>query len=96
MLTKKEVKHIADLAYLKLTEAKIRKYQKQLSEILEYVRKLQEVETEKVKPFFGGIDLKNVFREDLVKEISKEKREKILNQAPLREKDFIKTKGIFE
>lgn len=44
-LTKKEVTHLAELAQLKLTPAEVEKYQKQLSETLEYVANLSELHT---------------------------------------------------
>lgn len=96
MLDEKEVQHIADLARLKLTKAEIKKYQKQLSEILDYVGQLEKVDTEKIEPCTGGTELKNVTREDIAQEADESRREKLLNQAPIREKDFIKTKGVFE
>lgn len=96
MLSEKEVQHIANLARLKLNKTEIKKYQKQLSEILNYVGQLKKIDTEKAEPCAGGIELKNVMREDLAEEADKERREKLLKQAPIREGDFIKTKGVFE
>lgn len=96
MLSEKEVQHIANLARLKLSKTEIKKYQKQLSEILAYIGQLKELNTEKIEPCTGGTELKNVLREDVAKEPDQDKRKKLLNQAPLREGDFIKTRGIFE
>lgn len=66
MLTKDEVKHIAKLARLNLTEDEIEKYAKQLSGILDYFEVLKEVDTEKVKPIAQITGLENVKRVDEV------------------------------
>jgi aspartyl-tRNA(Asn)/glutamyl-tRNA(Gln) amidotransferase subunit C len=96
MITKEEIQHLAKLARLKLTNEEIKKYQGQISEILDYVGQLKKVDTTKVEPCTGGTELKNVVREDVAEEPDKNRRERILKQAPLREGDFIKTRGVFE
>ena len=53
-LTQKEVEHIANLARLELTEGQLTLYREQLSAILEYVAKLQELDTANVPPTTGG------------------------------------------
>ena len=50
MITKEEVKHIAKLARLGLTEEEITKFQRELSKILDYIEKLKEVDISKVEP----------------------------------------------
>ncbi len=44
-LTRRDVKHVADLAKLKLTEKETTKFLQQLSKIVDYVSELQEVDT---------------------------------------------------
>ncbi len=63
-LTEKEVEHAAALANLRLTNQETAKFKKQLSEILEYVNLLNEVETDKVEPTSQVTGLENVFRKD--------------------------------
>lgn len=96
MISKKQVQHIAKLARLKLTSQELKKYQKQLGEILAYVGELKKINTEKVAPCTGGTNLQNVFREDKAKQTSSEMQEKLLKSAPVRQKNFIKTKPVFE
>jgi aspartyl/glutamyl-tRNA(Asn/Gln) amidotransferase C subunit len=96
MLSEKEIQHIANLARLKLNQAEIKKYQKQLSEILDFVKQLEKIETNKVEPCTGGTNLVNIFREDVFQQADFKEREKLLNQAPMKERDLIKIKGIFE
>jgi aspartyl-tRNA(Asn)/glutamyl-tRNA(Gln) amidotransferase subunit C len=53
-LTLKEVEHIAMLARLELTEEQKARYLEQLSHILDYIAKLQELDTSNVPPTDGG------------------------------------------
>ncbi|MEK7071691.1 MAG: Asp-tRNA(Asn)/Glu-tRNA(Gln) amidotransferase subunit GatC [Patescibacteria group bacterium] len=64
MLTEEEVKHIAKLARLGLTEKEVEKYQKDLSDILGYVEKLKEVNIEGVEPTSHSVLLENITRKD--------------------------------
>jgi aspartyl-tRNA(Asn)/glutamyl-tRNA(Gln) amidotransferase subunit C len=60
--------HVASLARLKLTEREVKKFLPQLKEILDVFSKLTEVDTDKIKPSFHPVELKNVMREDKAKE----------------------------
>jgi aspartyl-tRNA(Asn)/glutamyl-tRNA(Gln) amidotransferase subunit C len=60
----KEVQHIAHLARLELSEEELEKYSRQLSDILTYMDKLNELDTSNIEPTSHVIPLKNVFRED--------------------------------
>ena len=95
MITKKEVQYIANLVRLKLTASESKKYQKQLSEILDYIGQLKKAPVKGKAPCTGGTNLKNVFREDKPRQSDKKTREKLLNAAPIRKGDLIKTKGVF-
>jgi aspartyl-tRNA(Asn)/glutamyl-tRNA(Gln) amidotransferase subunit C len=66
-LTRQEVIHVADLARLTLTPAEISKFQKQLSEVVNYISRLQQVETQGVLPSSQTTGLENVLRPDEVK-----------------------------
>lgn len=63
-LTTDEVRHVAELAKLALTEEEIVQYAQQLSAILEYAARLQEVDTSSVPPTPYILPLTNVLRED--------------------------------
>lgn len=67
-VTINEVKHIAKLAKLKFDENKIDDFTSQLNTVLEYVDKLNELNTENVKPLSHPIEGENVFRDDVIKE----------------------------
>jgi len=64
MLTCEEVLHIARLAKLKLTDEEIELYREQLGRILEYFKKLEELDTSDVEPTSHVLDVKNVLRAD--------------------------------
>ncbi|MEK7078252.1 MAG: Asp-tRNA(Asn)/Glu-tRNA(Gln) amidotransferase subunit GatC [Patescibacteria group bacterium] len=64
MISKEEVKHIAELARIKLTESQIEKYQKELSGILDFVSALANVDTTAVAPIRQITGLESVFRKD--------------------------------
>lgn len=63
-VTKDEVKRIAKLAKLKFKDNEIVKFTDDLNKILEYVNKLNELDTENVEPLSHPIEGANVFRED--------------------------------
>ena len=82
-LTREEVLHVAELARLSLSPEEIELFTVQLNEILEYVEKLQELDTSGVAPLAHVIPLFNVFREDLVRESLP--LDAVLENAPARE-----------
>ncbi len=63
-LSAEDVRAIADLARLELSEADVVLYQQQLSDILDYFRKLQELDTSQVDPTSSVLPLTNVMRAD--------------------------------
>ena len=93
-LSRDQVKHIAKLARLSLTEEEVEKFQRQLSEVLEYMEVLNEVETEGVEPTAQVTGLENVFREDEVYPSLKPKQ--AISGASAREGNFFKTGVVLE
>jgi len=94
MITKKEVESVARLARLRLTEEEKEKYTKQLADILKYINKLNELNTEKVEPTSHVLPLSNVFREDRVRPSLEQ--EEILANAPEAEAGHFKVKKVIE
>ncbi len=82
-LSREEVLHVAELARLSLSPAEIELFTGQLNDILEYVEKLQELDTTEVAPMAHVVPLRNVFREDQVRECLP--RDAALENAPARE-----------
>lgn len=95
-LSKQEIQHIAKLARLELTDAELEKYGGQLSNVLNYIDQLKEVEVKGVLPTAQVTGLENVLRRDAVKDWDKEEIELALKDAPEREDRFIKVKRVIE
>ena len=95
-LTKEEIKHIADLARLELTEAELKKYGSQLSDVLNYIDQLKEVDTTDIEPTAQITGLENALREDEKEGWSERETEEALRQAPELESGQIKVKRVLE
>lgn len=66
-LTREDVKKIADLARLELSEAALEQYQGQLSAILDYADMLNELDLDDVTPTAHAVAQQNVLRQDEVR-----------------------------
>ncbi len=66
-VTKKDVEKIAELARLKFSEEELENFTPQMNEILSYMDKLNELDTENVNPLSHPVEQTNVFREDELK-----------------------------
>ncbi len=63
-LTRAEVEHIAQLARLELTDEEIEQYREQLSDVLDYVARLQGLDTRGIPPTASVLPPRTVLRED--------------------------------
>lgn len=95
MITKKELQHLAELARLEIKEADQEKLLRDLEKILGHFEELKEINTENVEPVSGGHDLKNVWREDGIKE-SRPNRHPAVDAFPETENGFLKIPPVFE
>lgn len=93
-ISKKEVEHLAKLANFKLSKKEVEKFQKQLSEILDYFNLLQEVRTLKVKPTSQVTGLENVLRDDQVG-LGLSQKEALSGSKSVH-KGYFKVKAIFD
>lgn len=97
MISKKDVEHIARLARIELAEAEKNKFEKDLAGILDFVAKLNEVDTADVAPLAGGTDLANVMREDVgVSSNAGERGRELLKHAPRERDGLLEVKAVFE
>ncbi|MBI2618976.1 MAG: Asp-tRNA(Asn)/Glu-tRNA(Gln) amidotransferase subunit GatC [Ignavibacteriales bacterium] len=87
-VTVNDVEHIAALAKLEFSNEEKEKFTHQLNQILNYVEKLKELDTENVEPLSHVIELSNRFRED--KAESGLTPEEALQNAPSRTEKFFK------
>ncbi len=92
MISKEDVKHVAKLARLELTEEETEKYSKQLGDILKYVEQMNEVDTTGIEPMPHAIPIYNVMREDIVK--YDETKDELMKNAPYEENGFFRVPKI--
>jgi len=93
MITIKEVEKLAELARIKIDDSEKQSLSKEIDSILSYIDQIKEATVDiDYTPIAGPVH--NIFREDIVSDTSKEDRERILNEAPDREGDFIAVKKI--
>lgn len=95
-LTRAQVEHIAELAKLKLSDAEIEKMTQQLSAILDYAARLNELDTDAIPPTASVVPLQNVMREDRI--VPSLPREDVLANAPDKDarSEFFRVRAILK
>ena len=93
-ITREEVRHVATLFRLGLSEEDIARFQEQLSQIIDYFQVLQQVDTEGVEPTSHTLTLENVMRDDEPRPSFP--HEDILANAPFREEGFFRVRAVLE
>ena len=93
-ITMDEVKHVANLARLAITEEEAEKLTNELDAIISFAEELNELDTENVLPTSHVLDMKNIFREDVSKPGLPV--EEVLKNAPDHENGQIKVPAIIE
>jgi aspartyl-tRNA(Asn)/glutamyl-tRNA(Gln) amidotransferase subunit C len=98
-ITKKDVEHVARLARLALTEEEKERYTAQLSSILGYIEKLNELDTTDVPPTSHVFPVTNIWREDRAEPSTRETLgapPEIIDNCPDHEGPFFKVKKVIE
>lgn len=80
-ITNDDVRHLAQLSSLQLTDDEIAHLQVDLANILAYIDQLNELDTSGVEPTYQVTGLENVWRDDVV-QVSDADREVLLGLAP--------------
>jgi aspartyl-tRNA(Asn)/glutamyl-tRNA(Gln) amidotransferase subunit C len=93
-LTREEVAQVAFLARLRLSPEELSTFTGQLNSIVDFVAQLQELDTQSVEPLAHGIEVRNVFRDD-VRGPSLD-REAALSNAPERNRDSFLVPAVLE
>jgi aspartyl-tRNA synthetase len=93
-ISTEEIRHVAKLARLTMTEDEALKYRDDLNSILDYVAALEEIDTTDVAPVSHMLDMKNVWRDDIPTE--RENPLELLNNAPDREDAYYRVPKIME
>ncbi len=94
LLDKNETKNIAALARIGVNEEEIEKYRKELSSILDYFKKLDELDTDKTEPIGHITGMKNIYREDQARNFGDLGKKDILCNAPKVKDGYIKVKSV--
>jgi aspartyl-tRNA(Asn)/glutamyl-tRNA(Gln) amidotransferase subunit C len=94
-ISKEQVKELANLARIGLTENEKESFVKEMTSILHYVEELNQIDTSKVKSTSQVTDLANVLRDDK-KIVSEFGKEALLSNAPTKENGFIKVNKVLE
>ena len=90
-LTRDDVLKLARLARLDLSDAEVQEYTEELSEILQYVEMLQQVDVEGLLPTNQVTGLTDIMRKDEIKDYGY-KPEELLKNVPATEGNQIKVK----
>ncbi len=94
MLTPEEVRHVAMLARLGITDEEVETLRGQLTQVLDYIAVLQEVDTSSVAPTAQILSHRNVNRADEVRPSLP--TELVLQNAPGKEGHFFSVPSVFE
>ncbi|MBO1001198.1 Asp-tRNA(Asn)/Glu-tRNA(Gln) amidotransferase subunit GatC [Pseudogracilibacillus auburnensis] len=93
-ISKEDIIRTADLARLVLTDEEAQMYSEQLSEILTFTEKINEINTDDVTPTTNGNQITNVLRKD--KPVQWEKQDEALENAPEHEDNQFKVPAIMD
>ena len=97
-ITREDVLRVAELAYLDLSEDELEKYRRQIDEILDYIGKLNELDTSGVEPMAQVLAddqaADATLREDLV--VPSAVAEDVLRQAPDAETPYFRVPKVIE
>ena len=93
-LTREEIQRVAILARLRLTSEDEERLTEQLDSILQYVGKLNQLDTSGIEPFTHAEDIANPMREDAI--INEPNADALLANAPAQENHFFQVPKIIE
>ncbi|MHC1782138.1 MAG: Asp-tRNA(Asn)/Glu-tRNA(Gln) amidotransferase subunit GatC [Anaerolineaceae bacterium] len=93
-LTIKEVEHIALLARLQLSEEEKERYRQQLSAILDYASRLQELDTRHIPPTSSVLPPRSYLRDD--DPVKGLERDEILSNAPQVDQDQFRVPPVLD
>lgn len=94
MLTQEEVRHVAMLARLGLTDDEVEGMRVQLEELLDYIAMLDEVDTSTVAPTAQILAQTNVMREDTPRPSLP--TNEVLGNAPRKDGEFFRVPAVME
>lgn len=93
-LTKDDVLHIANLAKIKLSEEEIEGFQLELSQVIDYMKVLDEAKVDDVKPYASASDKINTWRNDDKKIDYDYKKQDLIDLAPSVKDNYWQVKAV--
>ena len=95
MLSKEEIRHIADLARIRLTEDEETKYQHDLSQVLDFFKELETADTTNVGSVGMITGKENSYRSDVLVDIPAQTKQGIIAQFPRKKGDALEVPSVF-
>ena len=93
-ITREQVQHVAKLARLSLSDDEVATFTGQMADILAYVEKLNELDTDGIVPTSHAVPMENAFRDDVVQPSIG--ADAALANAPDRVGDFFRVPKVIE
>jgi len=93
-ISKKEIHHVAELARIEFNDRELEKFTEQLGNILNYIEKLSELNTDNVEPTSHVLDISTPLREDVVEKWLS--GEEVLKNAPESDGGFFVVPQVIE
>lgn len=95
-ITEDQIVHLSELANLNISKNEVKKFQKQLSSIIDYVSELSQVDTQDVEPTSQTTNLTNIKREDVIDQRDSLTTEEALSGTENTHNGYFKVPAIFE
>ena len=92
--TSAQVRHLASLVRIELTDSEVEEFRSELSSILSHIDALSEIDTAGIPPTNNGADLQNVEAEDASRPSLP--RDQILANAPQREDEYFRVHAVLD
>jgi aspartyl-tRNA(Asn)/glutamyl-tRNA(Gln) amidotransferase subunit C len=94
MLSEEEVRNIALLARVGISDEEVGKYRKDLSAILDFFKELEELDTTNVV-LSGVPEKENDYREDAARDFGAHRKQELLANVPEMKDGYVKVKSVF-
>lgn len=90
MLTKEQLKHLAELAKIKFTEEELENFLIDINNILNYFNEINKLDLDKFEPIIGGVIQRLELREDEINFCPEDTKAKIIEQFPEKQENYLK------
>ncbi|GIW66915.1 MAG: hypothetical protein KatS3mg095_0813 [Candidatus Parcubacteria bacterium] len=94
VINKETLKYLTELAKIEIDESEFNKFLKDLNNILNYIDEIKKIDLSNFEPLIGGFIQKLELREDKIIESDEETKNKIINQFPDKENNYLRVPKI--